>query len=288
MSPEDPAGLMATTAAAQRAPSSAGRRSAMIGKFRLIDLSVPLEHQAASEPLPAKIHYVLHNGEGLQQMQRFFGVKAEDLVWSNGQGWAVEEVQAITHTGTHVDAPYHYGPTSEGRPARTIDQVPLEWCLAPGVALDFRHKAAGEFITVADLETALKQIDYRLLPYDIVLLHTGAGKRLGSPDYFAQPGLGREGVLWLVEQGVKVIGIDAYTLDRPFSNMSADYKRTGDGRYIWPAHFAGITREYCQIEKLANLHLIPRPHGFYVSCLPVKIQGASAGWCRAVALVPEE
>ena len=31
----------------------------------------------------------------------------------------------------------------------------------------------------------------------------------------------------------------------------------------------------------------PRPHGFYVSCLPVKIQGASAGWCRAVALVPE-
>jgi kynurenine formamidase len=121
-----------------------------------------------------------------------------------------------------------------------------------------------------------------------VLLHTGADKRLGSPSYFAQPGLGREGVLWLVEQGVKVIGIDGYTLDRPFADMVADYKRTVDGRYIWPAHFAGIEREYCQIEKLANLDQIPRPDGFYVSCLPVKIQGASAGWCRAVALVPEE
>lgn len=37
---------------------------------------------------------------------------------------------------------------------------------------------------------------------------------------------------------------------------------------------------------LANLDQIPQPHGFYISCLPVKIAGASAGWCRAVALVP--
>jgi hypothetical protein len=85
---------------------------------------------------------------------------------------------------------------------------------------------------------------------------------------------------------VKVIGIDAYTLDRPFSAMVADYRRTGDGRYIWPAHFAGIEKEYCQIEKLASLDQLPWPYGFFVSCLPVKIQGASDGsgagrspWC---------
>jgi kynurenine formamidase len=254
---------------------------------RIIDLSVPLEHEAPSEPLPPKIHYVRHDGEGLQQMRQFFGVKPEDLVYSAGQGWAIEEIHAITHTGTHVDAPYHYGATSDGKPARTIDEVPLEWCFAPGVVLDFRDKPAGEFISVADLQAALARIDYRLRALDIVLLQTGADKRIGSRDYFAQPGLGREGVLWLVEQGVRVIGIDAYTLDRPFANMVADYRRTGDGRFIWPAHFAGITSEYCQIEKLANLDQIPRPHGFYVSCLPVKIQSASAGWCRAVALVPD-
>src|SRR5215471_15246727 len=168
----------------------------MLSKFRLIDLSVPLEHQAASEPLPARIRYARHDGEGLQQMRQFLGVKPEDLVYSNGQGWAVEEVQAITHTGTHVDAPYHYGATSEGKPARTIDQVPLEWCFAPGVVLDVRHKAAGECISVADLQAALARINYPLRPLDIVLVQTGADKRLGSSDYFAQPGLGREGVLW--------------------------------------------------------------------------------------------
>jgi kynurenine formamidase len=156
------------------------------------------------------------------------------------------------------------------------------------VVLDVRHKAAGEFITVEDLQKALERISYSLRPLDIVLLWTGADRRLDSPDYFAQPGLGRDGVLWLVEQGVKVIGIDAYTLDRPFAAMLADYRRTGDGRFIWPAHFAGIEREYCQIEKLANLSRLPRPHGFHVSCLPVKIRAASAAWCRAIALVPEE
>lgn len=257
----------------------------MIRPPRIIDLSVPLAHEAASEPMPAQIRYIEHTGEGLAQMRLFFGAKSEDLVYSGGLGWAIEEIQAITHTGTHVDAPYHYGPVSAGQPAKRIDEVPLEWCLAPGVVLDVRHKAAGEFITVDDLREALRQIEYTLQPLDIVLLQTGADKRLDSPDYFAQPGLGREGTLWLVEQGVKVIGIDAYTLDRPFANMVADYHRTGDGRYIWPAHFAGIEREYCQIEKLANLDQIPRPHGFYVSCLPVKIEKASAGWCRAVALV---
>jgi kynurenine formamidase len=258
-----------------------------LSKIRIVDLSVPLDHMAPSEPMPARIHYVRHDGEGLAQMQQFFGVSPTDLVYSGGQGWAVEEIQAVTHTGTHVDAPYHYGATSEGKPARTIDHVPLEWCFAPGVLLDVRHKQPGEFITVDDLKSALDRIAYALRPRDIVLLQTGADTWLGSSDYFRQPGLGREGVLWLVEQGVKVIGIDAYTLDRPFADMLADFRRTGDGRFIWPAHFAGLTREYCQIEKLTHLDQIGRSHGFWVSCLPVSIRAASAGWCRAVALVPE-
>ncbi len=256
--------------------------------FQMIDLSVPLEHLADSEPIPAEIEYITHEAEGLRQMEQFFGVTPTDLVYSEGRGWAIEQIKAITHTGTHVDAPYHYGPESEGQPAKRIDEIPLEWCLSPGVVIDVRDVPAGDTITVEHLQQQLETIGHRLQPLDIVLLRTDADKKLGSQDYFAQPGLGREGVLWLVEQGVKVIGIDAYTLDRPFQSMVSDFQRTGDGRHIWPAHFAGIEREYCQIEKLANLDQIPAATGFWVSCLPVKIKGASAGWCRAVALVPPQ
>ena len=131
-----------------------------LSRLRIVDLSVPLEDMAPSEPLPAKIRYIQPRDEGLAQMQQFFGVSPADLVYSDGQGWAVEEMQAITHTGTHVDAPYHYGALSEGQPARTIDQVPLEWCFAPGVLLDMRHKAAGDFITVDDLQSCLDRMEY--------------------------------------------------------------------------------------------------------------------------------
>ncbi len=79
--------------------------------------------------------------------------------------------------------------------------------------------------------------------------------------------------------------IDAYSLDRNFEAIAEEFRQTGDGKLLWEAHFAGIEREYCQIEKLANLDRIPRPHGFKVSCLPIKIQGGSGGWCRAVAFV---
>jgi len=256
----------------------------MFKNLQIIDLSVPLAHLAVHEPLPPSIRYVEHK-EGAEMMSSMLGIQAEDLVYSNGLGWALEEVSAITHTGTHMDAPYHYHPTSQGLPAKRIDEIPLEWCFAPGVVLDLRHVPHGEEITVAHLKDALSKIHYQLQPLDIVMLFTGCDQKIASPAYFEQPGLGREGTLWLTEQGIKVIGIDAYTLDRPFASMSKDFQKTGDGRYIWPAHFAGIDKEYCQIEKLANLHLLPG-HGFTVSCLPVKIAQASAGWCRAVALLP--
>ena len=38
----------------------------------------------SEEPIPPKINYVRHDGEGLRQMQQFFGVKPDDLAWSGG------------------------------------------------------------------------------------------------------------------------------------------------------------------------------------------------------------
>lgn len=253
--------------------------------LRLIDLSVALEHEAAGELTPPKIEYLDHQ-EGGQGAAAIFGCRPEDLVYSDGGAWAVENLTANSHTGTHVDAPYHYGAMAGGKPAKRIDEVPLEWCFGPGVLIDMRHKQNGDLISVEDLREALDGMGCRLNAGDIVLIHTGAAKRWGTKEYFEQPGLGRESTLWLVELGVRVIGIDAWTLDRPFGAMASDFRRTGDGRVLWPAHFAGLTREYCQIEKLTNLEQIAQPYGFYVSCLPVKIRRASAGWCRAVALVP--
>ena len=254
---------------------------------RLIDLSVTIEQDAPSELVPPKIEFRSHDGAGLAFFKQAFGITEDDLVYSGGTAPGDEIFTFMSHTGTHVDAPFHYAPRSaDGSPAATIDELPLDWFYGDGVVLDLRHKQAGDFIEVSDLQAALRRIDYTLKPHDIVLLQTGADARLSSTDYFAQPGMGRESTLWLVrEQGIRVIGIDAFGFDRPFTAMRADYERTGDGRYVWPAHFAGIEAPYCQIEKLANLDALPAPFGFTVACFPVKVKRASAGFARVVALV---
>jgi kynurenine formamidase len=258
--------------------------------MQLIDLSVTIEHDAVSEIVPPKIEFRSHTGAGLEFFKEAFGIEESDLVWSGGTAPGDEIFTFMSHTGTHVDAPFHYGPTTaDGSPAQSIDELPLEWFHGDGVLLDLRHKQPGDFIEIADLEEALAKIDYELKPMDIVLLWTGTDAKLRSREYFEQPGMGRESTLWLVqERGIKVIGIDAFGFDRPFRAMREDFERTGDGRWIWPAHFAGIEAPYCQIEKLANLGALPRPHGFKVSCFPIKVKRASAGFARVVAFVDGE
>ena len=234
-----------------------------------------------------KIDYVDHT-QGAEQMKDFFpGLEKEQL--PGGLGWALEFVSLTTHSGTHLDAPYHYHPTMDkGQPAMTIDQVPLEWCYGDGVLLDFSHKADGERITVEDLEKELKRIGYEIKPLDIVLVHTGADRAWGTLEYLtAGAGMDRESTLYLTERGVKVVGIDAWSWDRPLPYLAEEFKRTKDPRVIWEAHFAGIEIGYCHMEKLTNLSKIGRPFGFTVSCAPIKIKGASAGWARPMAIMDE-
>jgi kynurenine formamidase len=257
--------------------------------MQLIDLSVTIEEDAVSELVPPKIEFRSHTGAGLAFFKEAFGITEEDLVWSGGTAPGDEIFTFMSHTGTHVDAPFHYGPTSaDGTPAKSIDELPLEWFHGDGVLLDLRHKEPGDFIEVSDLEEALSKIDYELKPMDIVLLWTGTDRKLHSKEYFEQPGMGRDSTLWLVqEKGIKVIGIDAFGFDRPFRAMREDFERTGDGKWIWPAHFAGIEAPYCQIEKLANLDQLPRPSGFTVMAFPVNLRGTSAAWSRVVAMFEE-
>lgn len=274
--------------------------------LKFIDLSVPLDNSPV-EPEPARIKYLNHKQGArllglaalvspksfLITFKNFFlylfginRITAEDF--PDGMGLAWEEIKGDTHTGTHLDAPYHYGPTSEYKPSKTIDEVPLEWCYGNGVVLDFRNKAPGEFIATIDVDRALYKIGYTLRPGDILLLNTGADKYWGKKNYFfSHPGLTQDATLWIVRQGVKIIGTDGYGLDRPFRNMVGDYLKKGDKSYLWPAHFAGREKEYCHIEKMTNLDKIPKPYGFKVVCFPIKIKGASAGWVRPVAIIEE-
>jgi kynurenine formamidase len=244
---------------------------------RLYDLSDLLSNEtSAFEFSKHEITYVTPE-TGAAESARF-GLGPE--YWPDGVAWSVETVALSTHSGTHVDAPLHYGPAAAGR-ARTIDEVPLEWCYGDGVRLDMRGKDRVAGITSADVEGELERIEHELKPLDIVLVWTGTN--LKEPGYEGRhPGLRRDATEFLVDGGVKLIGIDAWGIDRPFDLMIED-ARAGRGQF-WESHLLGREKEYCQIERLANLETLPRPTGFTVSAFPFKLERASAAWARVVAI----
>jgi kynurenine formamidase len=138
-------------------------------------------------------------------------------------------------------------------------------------------------VSGAEVEAELARIGHALQPLDIVLVQSGA---VYGTDAFTDQGcgMGAEATLYLTTRGVKVVGTDAWSWDAPFSHTARRWAETHDPSIIWEGHKAGRIRPYYQIEKLTNLAALP-PTGWTLSCFPVKIERASAGWIRAVALI---
>lgn len=255
---------------------------------RIIDLSIYLENDVISDPPPfrPKIDYIDHK-MSVPDLAGFFpGLQPQDL--PDGEAWAIEKVELITHNGTHLDAPYHFASTmNKGERAITIDEVPLDWCFQPGVKLDFRHFEDGYVVTARDVEAELERIGHSLSPLEIVVVNTSAGQRYGQDDYVtAGCGMGYEATMYLLERGVRLTGTDGWSWDAPFIHTKQKYLETGDAGLIWEGHKAGRDIGYCHLEKLHNLEALPAT-GFTLACFPMKIRAASAGWTRAVAILED-
>jgi kynurenine formamidase len=264
--------------------------------MRLVDLTRlldPADLDRVPEPargwagnLVPDIEPVRPDGEGADVMASIFGCERDQL--PDGEGWGDERFRGTTHLGTHVDAPLHYGTTSEGRPARTITDIGLDELYVEGIVLDVRGRCEpGAGIPVDVLEDALSEHPGGVPAGGAVLVRTGQEAfSIADLGFFNYPGMTREGTLLLAERGAKVLGTDALGWDRPFQVMAREFRTTGDPSCIWDGHFAGREREVFIVQQLANLADLP-PSGFVVGCFPLRLAGCSAAPARVVAFLEE-
>lgn len=261
----------------------------------LVDLTRPLKSvdkstfPAAIKPLlrivVPEIDFIDHK-RGAEIMCAIFSCKPEDLPES--EGWSEEDLTISSHLGTHVDAPWHYGSTCAGRPARTIDQIPLQELIVDAVVLDVSCKRGTSApITIEDLQEAEKNCGRKIKQGDAVLIRTDHDKyELTDLAHYQYPGMMRDSSLWLAERGAKIVGTDALGWDRPFLAMIQDFLKTGDKRFIWEAHYAYRDIEVFVVQQLVNLDKLPG-HGFKVGFFPLLLVGCGAAPARVVAFLDD-
>ncbi|WP_430966036.1 cyclase family protein [Spongiimicrobium sp. 2-473A-2-J] len=250
----------------------------------IIDLSKPIRYNR-NDPwfMRVKIKHKPHRKA--KWLIRLFGLPFK-LFPKGFVGWADDSIQKMgVHATTHIDAPWHYAPTTEGKRSKTIDEVPLEWCYGEGLVVDMKHKADFDPITVNDIQSFLSNNNLTVVAGMIVLIKTGRDTYNGTKDFHKiGTGMSAAATEWLIDQGVKVMGIDSWGWDLPLPYMIKKAKESQNPELFWEAHLVGRNKEYCHMEQLVNLDALPHT-GFKVAVFPLKIVGASAAPARVVALL---
>ncbi len=251
--------------------------------MKIIDLSKPIKYNK-NDPWFMKVKIKHKPHEKSKWLIRFLGLPLR-LFPSGFNGWADDTIKKMgVHSTTHLDAPWHYSPTTNGKKSKTIDEIPLEWCFGEGFVIDMTHKADFDPITVKDIETFLKNNQLTIKSGMIVLINTGMDKFNGTKDFHKKgTGMSAEATEWLIDKGIKVMGIDAWGWDLPLAYMLKKAKETNNSELFWEAHLVGQRKEYCHMEQLVNLDALPYS-GFKVAVFPLKIVGASAAPARVVAI----
>lgn len=187
--------------------------------------------------------------------------------WLPGQWYIMHNIKTITHIGTHIECPYHIN--ENGADAAS---VPLESLVGEAVVVDVSGLAPGAEITLQTLRRALEQVG-GFEPGDFILLHTGWDRFYDTPEYCDAPFLAPEATQWMVDHGVKLIGIDTAGAEVP-----------GNEHHV--NHHIMLDNGVPHVENLCNMSAL-RKSRVTLFAAPVAVVGLESFPVRVVAIENE-
>lgn len=192
-------------------------------------------------------------------------IRAVRTIEANGVN--TREISFNDHIGTHVDAPLHLVPGG-----KSIDQLPLDAFYGTAVVLDI-PKGPNGGVTAPDLEAARPKIERG----DIVVICSGWGRKLAEPDYASHhPYVTDEGARWLVDRGVRMVGMDVQSIDLPHSMREKGFRYTS----LRTVLEAGIPA----LMNLTNLEPVLSKR-VTLFALPIAFAGSEGAPARVVAML---
>jgi kynurenine formamidase len=188
----------------------------------------------------------------------------------------VDLLKLGSHTGTHIDAPYHFF-----KDGQRIDEIPVQRFIGNGILIDVSRKSERGLIDIADFESSASEVKNG----DFVIIKTGWERYFGTPKYYRHPYLGADGARLLVKMGVSLVGIDALNVDPTYyaskDSDSVAKDLPDEASYGYPVHDLLLGNDILIVENLCNLDKIDAVKGIY-SFLPLKLKDSDGSPIRAV------
>ena len=193
--------------------------------------------------------------------------KPNFINWENikKDGYNLELLFLSTHTGTHIDAPYHFL-----KKGQKIHQITTKRLVTETVLIKIR-KDSDQSITKTDIEKFEKKYG-KIDDGSTVIFHTGWQKNLEKKSYFLKnPGLAISAAKYLALKKINLVGIDSPSID-----LGKDSK--------FSVHHILAKNGILIVENLANLEKI-HSEKFHLIVAPLKLKNATGSPVRAMALV---
>jgi len=179
-------------------------------------------------------------------------------------GYNLELLFLSSHTGTHIDAPYHFV-----KKGQKIHEIMTRRLVTEAVLIKIR-KGANQGITKSDIQKFEKK-NGKIDDGSTVIFHTGWQKNLKKKSYFLKnPGLTVSGGNYLASKKINLVGIDSPSIDLGINNkFSVHHVLAKNGILI--------------VENLSNLEQI-HSEKFHMIVAPLKLKNATGSPVRAMAL----
>jgi len=189
------------------------------------------------------------------------------IPWENVKedGYNLELLFLSTHTGTHMDAPYHF--LEKGA---KIHEISLKKLVSEAILIKSKKKSGGS-ITKTDIQKFEKKHG-KIVSFSSVIFYTGWQRNLQKKYYFTKnPGLSVSAAKYLASKKINLVGIDSPSID-----LGTDSK--------FSVHQIFAKKGMLIVENLASLEKI-KSSKFHLVVLPLKLKNATGSPVRAIAFV---
>ena len=194
------------------------------------------------------------------------GVSIETSRTLAKDGWNATTLHLYSHSGTHMDAPVHFGVNEQ-----TIDQLPIDRLISEAWVVDVRPVTPNQLLEVWHLGPVVDNF----ISGQSIILHTGWSHKLGTDDYRdGLPRISRELALWMGSKGVNLLGVEPPSV--------ADVNNLKE---VTEIHTILMENDIIIIEGLCNLDAIQQEKVTLIA-LPLKVENGDGAPARVIAIEP--